>query len=201
MKRLTPLQIQFIIKELENCKKNRKNKAKELANFFTRSYNSVLSYYYRYKYKKFLSLDLIINELQKDINNTPYIYSIKAEKGKIKQYRVRLNMVNFILRPKKRQKNVLQFPQVNNTKASEYDIQNVLSKLSDMVKNHNFNNNMCNTKLKIVNKELNKYRLNSCRDIVIKEKVLKQNILLRREIEKLKEEIRRLRAFNLDKKE
>ena len=199
MKRLNNLQIQFIVNQLENCKTNKKNKIKELANFFTRSNHSIASYYYRYKTKRELTLDLIMKKLRSDIESTPYIYSVKAEKGKVRQYRVRLNMSKLILRSKRKQLKILCFPKTYEL-SSEFDIAKVLSKLSNMVKNQS-QSEFNYAKLKVVKSELNKYKLNSCKSNFEKENILKQNLCLKAEVEKLKDKIRELRALNLDKKE
>lgn len=199
MKRLNKLQIQFIINELENCKTNKKSKIRELSHFFARPCYSISSYYYRYKCKKSLTLHSIIDKLSSDIENTPYIYSIKAEKGKVRQYRVRLNMTNLILRTKKRQPKVLLFPAISKI-SSEYDIAKVLAKLSNMVRNQSISE-FNDTKLKVVKNELNKYKLNTCKSNYERENILKQNLCLKAEVEKLKDKIRELRSLNLDKKE
>ncbi len=200
MKRLNRLQIQFIINELENCKANKKKKIKELANFFTRPDYSIASYYYRYKRNKSLTLDLIMKKLCSDIENTPYIYAIKAEKGKVKQYRVRLNMPRLVFLAKKKQSKILMFPKASNS-SFDYDIAKVLSKLSNMVKNQSLDKSICDAKFKVVKSELDKYKLNTCKNNFERENILKQNLCLKAEVEKLKDKIRELRALNLDKKE
>lgn len=201
MKKLSKSQINFIVRQLENSKTTKNQKLLQLSHFFNISVSSIKNYYYKYRKKS--SLSHIISSLEKDIQNTPYIYSVKAEKGKVAQYRVRCNYKSYYLYPKKRHTNIFFFPSNNNVQSiSNQDISKVLSRLANMVKDENFEKkNFDKTKLKIVTTQLDKCKLNSCRELVYKENLLKQNLKLKNEIEKLKERLRESRSLNLDKKE
>ena len=141
--------------------------------------------------------------LNKDIENTPFVYLIKAEKGKIFGLKARLNFPKFILSSRKRNVAILQFPKDYAKHFQDnLDIGKVLNKLANMVKGEQLNSQVFeNTKLKVVSKELNRYKLSSCKSSVEKEKLLKQNLLLKSEVERLKDKIKELRTFNIDKKE
>lgn len=197
MKKLNESQVRNIVEKLSRCKDKREFD-KTIVNLsikYCRPIVSIKSYYYRYK-----KLFYYVSKLEQDVKGQ-YCYYIKAEKGKLTQFKVKCRGENFVLYAKKRKTNIIKFPYVNKID-EQLDVQKALFKLADMVKNDKLSQYVLDkAKLKIVKTEIDKCKLSLCQQQVTKEKLLKQNLKLKKEIERLKEKIKQNRCLNLDKVE